>query len=353
MKIAPLPPNPKIKIDSETLSLMNEINHKFSQIEGCCLLDADATTINLLKMREGLNSVRLDYANDSITELTSLFQPEGKSTKELSNYRNSLLLGEKLIKSGSGISHILESIHKELLTGKNSSAGLFRTNPAWINDSVAPKSESKYVAPDDEEIIPLMIDLENYIAGDLSYPALINAGLIHAQFEMIHPFQTHNGLTGRILIHIYLLLKKKVSFPILQISSALQKNKSEYFNCLEDLEQNNNWNGWVKFFLEAIAEAGSETLWLFQKICKQKEKDLKRLLEKSFVSTASIRLLNYITTNPIFSIPQITSTLGYTKQTMNLLIKKFEEEKLITEISGKQRYRTYSYKALVDILLHN
>ena len=353
MKIQSLPPIPKIKIDSESLNLLNEIDKKLARIDGCCLMDSDGFTIDLLKIREGLSSVAIDYPIDTITELSKIYQSASTSQALLIDYKNSIILGEKLIKNSSAITHALESIHKELLKGKNPSAGLFRTGCVWINDSAISKEESKFIAPDDEEIIPMIIDLENYIAGDVSYPAAINAGLIHAQFEMIHPFQSHNGLVGRILIQLYLLLKKKLSFSVLQLSNSLHKSRGEYFDRLEDLENNNNWSGWTKFFLETINDAASETLWLFQKIFRQRDSDLKLLLEKSFVSTASINLLNYITKAPIFSIPLVTSKLGYTKQTMNLLIKKFEEEKIITEISGKQRYRTYFYKALVDTLLHN
>ena len=123
MKIQSLPPIPKIKIDSESLNLLNEIDKKLARIDGCCLMDSDGFTIDLLKIREGLSSVAIDYPIDTITELSKIYQSASTSQALLIDYKNSIILGEKLIKNSSAITHALESIHKELLKGKNPSAG--------------------------------------------------------------------------------------------------------------------------------------------------------------------------------------------------------------------------------------
>ena len=350
MKISPLPPLPKLRVDSEYLGLISEIDRKLAKIDGCCLLDSNGLFTELLNIREAAFSIDMDYPEKSPIEFDSYFLNLAESKDKIDRYNKSLLLGQKLLKDVSSVSHIIKSIHKELFEIENAGAGLFRKRQVWIRDSAKEKNNSVYIAPDDEEIIPLMNDLEVYLAMDISYPAVINAALIHAQFEMIHPFESRNGLVGRILIHLHFLWKKRLANSVLQISKALNKHKLEYFDRLEDLEKNNNWNGWIKFFLRMIDESATETLWLFNKIHQQKEKDLNLIIEKDFASTASICMLNFITRNPVFTISQITEKLGYTKQTINLLIKRFVDEKLIEEISGKKRYRTYTYKTIYDVL---
>ena len=351
MKINPLPPNPKIRLDSESVGLISEIDRKLGQLDGCCILDSGGVYQDLLSIREALFSLCLDYPTYSPINLDSYYLGLPELTDGFERYKKSLSLGQKLLKDVASVEHIIKSIHKELVS--NTIGGGYRKNLVWINDSIKPHNVSKYVAPEPDEITSLMKDLENYLAKDISYPAVINAALIHAQFEMIHPFESHNGLVGRILIHLYLLWKKKLSSPLLQISKTLNKHKLEYFDRLEDIEKNENWSGWIKFFLHVINEAASDTLILFKEINQIWDKDFNLLLEKEFASTASIGLLKYISRNPAFTISQVTDKLGYTKQTMNLLIKKFEEENIIIEVSGKKRYRTYSYKTIYDLLIQD
>ena len=194
-----------------------------------------------------------------------------------------------------------------------------------------------------------MEDLDQYISSDISYPVFVNAALIHAQLEMIHPFASGNGLTGRVLLLLHFIWKKKLSLPVLQISSILNKRKNEYFDRLGDLERNNNWDGWVKFFLKGIIESANKTRDILINIIRLENNDYNKFIEKEFATTASLKLFDYILSNPVVSVPKITSALRYSKQTTNLLIAKFLEENILQEATGKRRYRVYYYKKLINL----
>ena len=355
MSLSSLPPNPKIRLDSEIYALISEADKSLYQLEGAItVLPQSHFLISTLTTLESLKSLRIDGYKLSLVDIFSqIIQEDREDLKNILSYVRALTLAQKSLRNVSSSSHIIKSIHKELaddLSGEDLVSGDYRNTQTLVGQYSSDKSGAKYIPPPPEEIEALMKDFETYIASDLSYPFVVNAALIHAQFEMIHPFETNNGLVGRILLQLHFLWKKRLSIPVLQISHVLNNKRAEYFDRLEDLERNNSWESWIKFFLKIIIESALHTSHIIKNISDLEFNDYQNILNKGFASTPSLRVFELIFQKPIISLPFITKELGLNKQTANVLLAKFLEENILEETTGKQRYRIFVYKKLMDIL---
>ncbi|MDP3583335.1 MAG: Fic family protein [Ignavibacteria bacterium] len=333
MILKSLPPYPKLKLDSELLTLISETEKLLSQIELLINFTSDGF-YNLIKVNEAINSYSLDY--NTGWNLESYFF-NSETEQQTNKLINSSDVAQKILKDVKP-SRLIKTIHKELLEEKT--AGEFRTaEPTFA-----------FALPAAGEVPELMNSLEQYLINDVSYYPLVNAALVHAQFEMIHPFNSHNGVAGRTLLQLHFVWKKKLSIPVLQISKILRGKKIEYFDRLDDLARNNNWNGWVKFMLRVFYEAASLTMLYLSKLHAAAEKNKNLLLEKNLVTTASLKLIDLMKRKPVITIQQLTSELKYSKQTLSVIISKLLEEQIIEEVSGKQRYRIFKNKNILNAI---
>jgi Fic family protein len=350
-----LPPEPKIRLDSETFSLINEADKLLYQLDGAInILPENHSIISMLTLLEAFNSNLVDDLQLSMHNLFKLLiQEDTPELRKINNYISSLSLGQKLLRDVSSSSHIIKSIHKELFRDnicESGSFGVFRETQTLVNQYSTSPSNAKYIPPQPQEIPELMHGLENYIASNISYPVVVNAALIHAQFEMIHPFSSGNGLVGRILFQIHLLWKKRLAAPTLQLSAQLHRRRAEYFDRLEDLEKNGGWESWIKFFLHIVIDAAINTISTIKNVSRLEQNDYQRILNKEFVSSASLKFFDLLFNRPIVSLSFVTKELNLNKQTANVVITKFLEEKMLEEITGQQRNRLFAYKNYLDIL---
>lgn len=326
-----LPPDPKIRFDSELVALINEADKMLYLLEGAIdFLAEDHITVSNLIFVEAANSLRLDGFDAFISDSFKNLIHEKTHSQNVFEYTKAISLGQKLLRDVGSTSHIIKSVHKELM------------------QSVKLPGEFKKIGT--ESVPLLMHDLENYVASDISYPIIINAALIHAQFEMIHPFSNGNGLVGRILFLLNLLWKKRLSKPVIQISKQLAKTRSVYFERLAELERNNNWEPWVKYFLRTVIEAARDTSSIIKKISALEQRDYQKILEKEIVSTPLLKLFELLFRTPMITLPYITEALGINKQTANVAIGKLLEENILVETTGQQRNRIFAYKDYIEIL---
>jgi Fic family protein len=352
--ITSLPPEPKLRFDSEIISLANAADYSLSRLDGLLtLFSEDHFITGILKIREAAESLKIDNYPVSLSEYFSLkCLDEEEEFSHVRNYLRASNLGLRLIKDVSRSGHIIKSIHGELMKDThqiiNNQKTYRSTNTfEWGDDR---DKNIKYTPPPPEEIPPLMERLESYIASDVSYPPLINAALIHAQFEMIHPFDSHNGSTGRILIQLHMQWKKRFINNCLQISSVLNKQKEEYFRRLQDLGKNESWISWIKFYLTIIITSSKDSMGTIKNLFDLELSGYKKILDNGLATPAILKLYKYIYLQPIITIPHITKSLSLTKQTANFVVSKLLELCVLEEVTGKQRYRKFKNKKFLEIL---
>ncbi|HOI29090.1 MAG TPA: Fic/DOC family N-terminal domain-containing protein [Melioribacteraceae bacterium] len=342
-----LPPEPKLKLDSEIYSLLNSAEQSLSKFEGVFgHLGEKHQITNLLMLNEAVQSCRIGGYQYTLEEFfinKCVDHPSGLS--EIKNYLSACNLGIRLLKDVASTDHILKSIYKELSNNQQDDLYLYRTT------KLSPVSGDFTEAESPSDQIPeLMRSLEKYISSDVSYPLLINVGLVHGYFETIKPFSVNNTPSGRILIDLHLFWKRKFkSFP-LQISKIINDHKKKYYSSIGGIVQNGEWIDWLKLFLNIIIESSLLSLSLARNIGEVETTGMRKIIESDVVSSPVIKLYNYIFIQPVISIPQITSVLNLTKQTANIAVSRMLELQILEEITGKQRYRIFSNKALFNLL---
>ena len=354
MKLGLLPPEPKIKLNSELFSLIGEADKAVYQLAGSLSIFPESSFI--IKSLNFLEAVYSNSIDDHFDKQNSPFkfvmENESEEMKIVNAYVNALSLGQKFIKNIASPAQIIKSIHKELCSKKNSQeeiGGKFRNKNLPKKFSTSRFAETKYNPPSPEELLALMENLDKHISSDVSYPVLVNAALIHAQLEMIHPFEMYNGLVGRILFQLHLLWKKRLTVPAIQISKILYNRREEYFAALSELESSGSWDGWIKFFLVAVIEASSNTMLVLRNIYLLEQNDYQKLLETG-LAVSSLKLLDLLFEKPFITLPFIVKELGLNKQTANTLLSKFLEINILHETTGQRRNRIFVYKKLIDIL---
>jgi len=195
-----------------------------------------------------------------------------------------------------------------------------------------------------------MSDLGKFIHSEDKILPLVKIALIHAQFETIHPFLEGNGRIGRLLITLYLFWKGILSRPLLYLSLYLKKNKDKYNDLLMRIRFKGDWERWLKFFLQGVIEASEEALSSAKEIIELKENLIERLLAKKIGGIFAIKLMDILFEKPLIGIPDIANNLRANLQTAINLVNKFQDFRILREITGKQRYRKYLFVDYIDII---
>ena len=227
--------------------------------------------------------------------------------------------------------------------------GEFRTSQNWIGGATI--KDAKFVPPHHSLVPELMGDLEKFLNNtDIHVPYLIRIGMVHYQFEAIHPFLDGNGRIGRLLITLYLVDQKVLKKPTLYISDFIEKNRSHYYNNLTDVSERNNIVQWLKFFLVGIAETANQAIDTFNKILA-----LRNKIENKTIITLGRRipnakaLLTYLYRKPVISVADVMNELKVTKQTANILIRDFENLNILKEQTGFKRNRIFIFEEYLGL----
>jgi len=246
----------------------------------------------------------------------------------------------------------IRELHRELMQGARASQfpdpGEFRTSQNWI-DGTRPDN-ARYVPPPVDDMKGALGDLENFIHAKDSTPVVIKAGLIHAQFEIIHPFLDGNGRTGRMLISFFLWKAGYLELPVLYLSAYFKKHKDIYLNRLEDYH-NGLVNNWIIFFLDGVIEIAKEAIITVEKITTLRERDwsIIRMLGKRSAEISG-KVLPKLYAQPIVSITTIQKWTGYTHAGAQKVIDKLITEKILYRKDEDKKYgQLYQYSDYLKI----
>ncbi|PIP12638.1 MAG: cell filamentation protein Fic [bacterium (Candidatus Stahlbacteria) CG08_land_8_20_14_0_20_40_26] len=245
---------------------------------------------------------------------------------------------------------LIKEIHKVLLTEARSSQyplpGEFRRDQNWINGTSP--YDAHFVPPPPQYILNAIGDLEKFFYSHKEVPVLIKAGLIHAQFETIHPFRDGNGRAGRLLITFYLCQQKVLERPVLYLSEFLKRYRDTYFARLDGYRKGGVIE-WLDFFLKGITTVAQEAIDTADKIVELREKDIGIV---SFfgkkTSKGAMILLKQLYKSPIVNITAVRKATGFSRQGAYNLINKFIEAGILTPTKDKYGKR-FIYKDYLDL----
>ena len=215
-------------------------------------------------------------------------------------------------------------------------------------------NEAIFIPPAPEYVSALVSDLEKFIHDDTPISLLLKIGLIHSQFETIHPFIDGNGRVGRLLITFLLCQEEILQTPVLYISHYFKKHRTEYYQHLQAVRDDGNWEGWLKFFLRGIAEVSNQATETVRLIVAMRESHRQKIIDDFGRAAGNgLTVLETLFKHPIVNVDVISKVLGVTFQAANKLAQRLVDAGILEEITGQQRYRMFRYSSYIDIFSNN
>lgn len=246
---------------------------------------------------------------------------------------------------------LLREIHAELLAvgrGSERQPGEFRRTQNWIGPPGVGLGEASFVPPPPHEMWQALHQFETFLHADHGLPPLVEAGLVHAAFETIHPFLDGNGRVGRLLITFLLVERGVLHRPLLYLSHYLRLHRAEYYDRLTAIREDGAWEPWLGFFLRGIALVAAEATTTARKIVELRERQ-REVVQERVTSVHSLPLLDLLYRRPLLDVRLVARELDASFATANSLIAAFEGLGIVREITGNRRNRVFRNEPYLDL----
>ena len=353
----PLPPNPPVEIDERTLSLLIEANRRVA------FLDAISDKIPNLNLflsmyirKEALVSSQIEGTQCTLDDVLNpeLQENANIDVGEVINYIRATDFAIDRLERLPLCMRLLKETHAILLKGVRGSdktPGKFRTSQNWIGGQGSTLKNARYIPPNIEDMKDALNQLEKFMNSNCGLDPLVQAALIHYQFETIHPFLDGNGRIGRLLIALFLIQKKIISKPILYISCFLKMNRVEYYDRLGEVRRSGNYEQWIAFFLQMILETANDAI--------ESVSELETLHKKNIALIETIpprsrdnalALFEYVEAKAIIDTTKTASALGLSYNTAAKTIERLRALGILAPSSKSGKASLYSYTEYLDIL---
>ncbi len=278
-------------------------------------------------------------ANQNVADVINYI----RATEYALNRLNTLPLCNRLIKETHAV--LMEGVR-----GQEKSPGEFRTSQNWIGATGSTLKTARYIPPRPEDMVDAMSDLEKYIHAEDTLDVLIQAALIHYQFETIHPFLDGNGRVGRLLITLFLMERGALHLPALYISFYLKKNRIEYYDRMSEVRSKDNYEQWVKFFLRAVQSSAEDASETIRELALLHDRSMAVINGMGRAAKTVKALFAYLEQNPIIDIRKTAGALGLSFSTVSGAVKRLEEKGILIQTNNVSRNRVFAYQEYLNIL---
>lgn len=302
--------------------------------------------------KEAVITSQIEGTQASLVDLLTFEAGEAPSSadlEEVTNYLKALTYarGELGTERGLPLSmRLLNETHKRLMAGvrgANKQPGAIRSSQNWIGGSRP--GNAIYVPPPPEKLPDLLSAFEKYIHADDQMPPLIRAGLLHVQFETIHPYLDGNGRIGRLLISLLLEHWGLLKAPLLYLSLFFKRHRAEYYRRLNAVRLEGDWEGWLDFFLDGVATIAEEAIQSARELFALVNDDRSRLLKLETASISALRLFQVLPRHPIVTVASSMKLIDASKPTATKAIEILLDQGVLTETTGRKRNRSFAYAA--------
>lgn len=281
-------------------------------------------------------------------------RPIGPDVEEVCNYLDALHFarGQLSVPSGLPLSmRLLNESHARLMRGvrgADKQPGEIRRSQNWIGGSRP--GNATFVPPPPHRLAELLSSFESYMHADDRLPPLVRAGLLHAQFETIHPYLDGNGRIGRLLVTLLLEHWELLTRPLLYLSLFFKRHRLAYYERLGAIRTDGDWERWTDFFLDGVATIADEAVASAGELSRLIAEDRSRALEHAGTSVAAVRLFERLPQLPVVSVTLAVDQLGVSKPTAARAIESLEKAGVLVETTGKKRDRSWAYRRYLDEL---
>jgi len=357
----PLPPaEPALVVDVARLARMRNAEQALARLElaGEMVPSLDWFIYAFVR-KEAVLSSQIEGTQATLVDLLT-FEAEASGApnadvEEVCNYLDALAYARGQLNDAQGLPlsmRLLNETHRRLMRGVRGAdkmPGEVRRSQNWIGGTRP--GNAVYVPPPPHLLGDVLASFEKYMHDDDgTVSPLVRAGLLHVQFETIHPYLDGNGRMGRLLVTLLLEQWRLVTQPLLYLSLYFKRHRDEYYRHLSAVRVNGDWEGWTDFFLDGVTTIADEGVASAQDLCALVTADRARVLQHSATSVAAVRLFELLPRHPVVSIATVVRLLETSKPTAARAIETLAAAAVLIETTGKKRDRWFSYDAYLERL---
>ena len=354
---ASLPPNPPIEVGGELLTKLIDANKKVATLEG---LSSRIPNMNLFVSmyvrKEALLSSQIEGTQCTLEDILNplIENNTNRDVSDVVNYIRATEFALERLKTLPLCNRLIKETHAVLLEsvrGQEKNPGEFRYSQNWIGGQGSTIKNARYIPPNPNDMLTAMSDLEKYINNDDSLDPLIQAALIHYQFETIHPFLDGNGRVGRLLITLFLMEKGILTTPALYISYYLKMNRVEYYDRMTQVRRTGDYEQWVTFFLQAFADSAEDAIRTIDQLTALHDTNLLKFDTLTKRQRSSVlKVFTYLESNPIIDIQKTADFLKVSYNTVSKIVSILIEKGILEQTAKSGKAKIYSYTAYLSIL---
>lgn len=314
--------------------------------------------------REAVLSSRIEGTQASLSDLYTyeamqlpMFDVPSNAdldVKEIHNYVRALEYGLERMKTLPLSLRLIREVHQQLMAGvrgEHQTPGEFRRSQNWIGEPGCRLVEASYVPPPPDAMQQALRDLETYLHTTPTLPALVRLGLIHYQFEAIHPFLDGNGRIGRLLIVLLLCAWDLLPQPLLYLSAYFQRHREAYYAHLMAVSQHGDWAGWLRFFLQGVLVQSQDAIARSHRLLDLRER-YRQHLQNRRAAARLLQVTDYLFIRPIFTVNGLSAALpDLDYQAGARYIRMLEEEGILRETTGQSRNRVYQADEVLEAIV--
>ena len=355
----PLPPDPPIQWSPSLLAVQQRAALALGRLDGVtALLPDPAIFLYSYVRKEAVLSSQIEGAQSSLSDLMAFENEHAPGVPlddvvEVSNYVKALNHGLGRLREGFPLClRLIREIHEVLLASRRGSAqqpGEFRTSQNWIGGSRP--GNARFVPPPHEALPDCLKSWEQFLNGESGVTdPLTRAALAHVQFETMHPFLDGNGRVGRLLVSLLLSAEGELREPLLYLSLFLKQHRSTYYDLLQAVRVEGDWEAWLDFFFQGVAETSGSAVATAQRLLGLFAEDRKRIQETGRIAGSVLQVHHYLQGRPISSATAISTAVQLSSATVNKTLQILIQLGMVREITGGQRNRLFAYSQVLEIL---
>lgn len=357
---APLPPaNPPLALDDKTGRSLSDAMTALGKlaIAADMVPNAEWFLYGFVR-KEALITSQIEGTQATLQDVLAFEAGEKAErpddVREVCNYVDALTFARGELARPKGLplaTRLLCEVHKRLMKGARGSEkqpGAIRRSQNWIGGSRP--GNARFVPPPPDVVPETLSALEKWIHGDDALPPLVRIGLAHVQFETIHPFLDGNGRIGRLLIALLVEHWGLLKAPLLYLSVAFKRHRQAYYDRLNGVRVDGDWEGWMRFFLDCVTEAADDAVASAQRLHAVTASDRTKVAAHAKTTVPAIRLFERLPSHPMVTLSLAIKLLGVSKPTGVKAIDALQAAGVLHEITGKRRDRVYAYQAYLKVL---
>ena len=353
----PLPPEPPIEMSNEMIAKLVDANRKLATLDGLSSRIPNMDLfVSMYVRKEALLSSQIEGTQCTLDDILNPFAEENTNlnVSDVVNYIRAEEFAIDRLQTLPLCNRLIKETHAVLMEGvrgQEKNPGEFRYSQNWIGGQGSTLRNARYIPPNPEDMINAMSDLEKYMNGEDSLDPLIQAALIHYQFETTHPFLDGNGRVGRLLITLFLMEKKILSTPSVYISYFLKMNRIEYYDRMTQVRKTGDYEQWILFFLQALSDSAEDAIQTIDELTKIHNRNAQKFENMTKRQQANaMNFLIYLEKNPIIDIQKTAAALNLSYNTVAKSVALFVDNGILQQTETSGRSKIYSYVDYLAVL---